>query len=119
MTNDELMSKIEVRKRVHEHFRHLSFGFPSSFVVRHSSFWWWKPSDRFPSCRSYVVRSSWPSASSTACISAIRQSSRPPPNTPGRRTEHLSWSHSTHIRKRCCGQKPRLICSPLLPTRSL
>src|SRR6266480_4575457 len=35
MTNDKLMSKIEVRKRVHEHFRHSLFKFHSSFVIRH------------------------------------------------------------------------------------
>jgi len=41
MTDDEGMTTHECRNntgRLMEHFRHSSFGFHSSFVIRHSSF---------------------------------------------------------------------------------
>jgi len=41
MTNDEGMTKRECRNKtggLMEHFRHSSFRFHSSFVIRHSSF---------------------------------------------------------------------------------
>ncbi|HZE56847.1 MAG TPA: hypothetical protein VE031_03235 [Chthoniobacterales bacterium] len=39
MTNDEGMTKHEIRLRMFTvRFGHSEFGFPSSFVIRHSSF---------------------------------------------------------------------------------
>ena len=38
MTNDEGMTKLEIRMELSSPFTHSSFGFPSCFVIRHSDF---------------------------------------------------------------------------------